>query len=108
MASTSKRHAAFSMWRARRNWPAMRERLRRFSQFTASSGVSGAGRADVCDEDVAVAAQVPVGVGFAADTDLARAILGGGARGVRWRVFGRRCAETFAGGEINYREHETR
>ena len=100
----------------------MRERLRRFSQFTASSGVSGAGRDDDCDdrrgvdnrarfyfdegerlavvadhinfafdswrreiarnENVAVAAQVPVGVSFTADARLARAMFGGIASGI--------------------------
>src|SRR5271156_3975413 len=62
------------------------------------------------DKDVAVAAQIPVSVGFAADAGLARAMFGGitsgavcaGRRLRRWR-----CAEALAGGEVNNCEHET-
>jgi hypothetical protein len=72
-----------------------------------------AGRGEIAgDEDVAVAVQVPVGVGFAADAGLARAMFGGIGGGDGWRlrglrVRGRRCAEAFAGGEVNDGEHET-
>ena len=110
MATTSKRHGASRMRRSARNWRAMRERLRRFSGVTASSGkpdapsLAGArfhfderehravvadqvdltldaGHREVARDDrVAVAAQIPVGERFAAHARARRRALARGRR----------------------------
>ncbi len=65
------------------------------------------GREIAGNEDVTVAAQVPVGVSFTADARLARAMFGGIASGIGGRVCRWSCAQALAGGEVNYRENKT-